>query len=347
MSFLRRTWRHVRQDVPVGGLIAAGQNETPIVYPGAPVRIFTGAAIPPGGSLFIQEDIKQMADGKINWDNPVKQHANIRLKGEDVVKGAKLLDCGDMIDAPALLSLANLRVQKVSVFRRPRIALATSGSELIAVDGPEPTRSQVVDGNRVFLSHQLGTDGDLIKVFPRLQDTADAVEHFINNISSFDVVVCCGGMSVGQFDILGQKLRGLGHIMIDRVAVQTRKSLFSLGISDKPYLLDYLEILSTFVGYELFVRPLLRLLTGETKVFPGIQAPRCHPLSANGSRLNFLRAHTKMQTAYFPTARKQERCLKRSFFCNLTSHPAFTRLSRASCGYLGAEHWDWKKSPSE
>ena len=303
---------------PVGGVIAAGQDETPIVYPGSPVRIFTGAAIPPGGiAVRLQEDIKQMADGKISWANPVKKHANIRLKGEDIVKGAKLLERGDMIDAPALLGLANLRVQKVSVFRRPKIALATSGSELVAVDGPEPTRSQVVDGNRVFLTHQLRTDGDLIEVFPRLQDTTDAVEQFINNISSFDVVVCCGGMSVGQFDILGQKLRGLGHVMIDRVAVKPGKPLLIGHIGQTLFVGLPGNPLSTFVGYELFVRPLLRLLTGETKVFPGIQArPVATPLTANGSRLNFLRAHENAD-GVLSVARKQgSGALSGLFSCN-------------------------------
>ena len=277
----------------VGGTIAAGQNDAPRVHPGAPLRIFTGAAIPPGGvAVRLQENVQEMADGKISWANQVSQHANIRLMGEDILEGTQLLDRGDIIDAPSLLALANLRVQKVSVFRRPKIALATSGSELVSVDGPEPTRSQVVDGNRIFLTHQLGTDGDLIEVFPRLEDTVDAVEHFITKIPSFDVVICCGGTSVGKFDILGQKLREHGNVLVDRVAVKPGKPLLIGHIGQTVFIGLPGNPLSTFVGYELFVRPLLRLLTGENRVFPGIQMrPVATSLSANGSRLNFLRAH--------------------------------------------------------
>ena len=277
----------------VSGLIQAGDSEPTPLKPQQPCRIFTGGPIPNGGAAVrIQENVELLESGKIRWNDHISEGANIRYQGSDIRMNQMLLPAGHQVSSADLALLANLQIKEVSVCRKPKIGLMTTGNELVDFEGEPPLFGQVVDGNQVFLSHHLTPISErLISV--RLNDDVQTTRHALTEtVRELDLLITCGGMSVGAFDVIGQLLRERGETLFYKVAVKPGKPILLsrlgntiiVGLPGNP--------ISTFVGYYLFVQPVLKLLQGSQRPFPTSTACTLKsPLAAGGSRLEFLRAH--------------------------------------------------------
>ena len=192
----------------VGGSIQAGDAKPSPVLAGRPQRIFTGGAIPEGGAAVrIQENVQQLDSGAVQWQDHLSEDANIRRQGGDIQKNELLLNRGHSLTDSDLALLANLQIQEVNVHRLPSVGLMTTGNELVDFDGPPPMFGQVVDGNQVFLTHQIQRMSKSVQRFRLTDDPAETQRVFVDAIADLDVLVTCGGMSVGDFDILGKTLR--------------------------------------------------------------------------------------------------------------------------------------------
>ena len=190
------------------GVSQAGTTTLPSLEPGTAVRVFTGAPIPEHtGAVRIQEEVSIVSSNVIHLGSPTPEGINIRWRGSDLEENDLLLNEGTCLTDADVMCLANLKVSMVHVFRQPKGLIATTGNELVDLNGPPLRFGQVVDGNRVFLRSALQPLMPLEDKMPRLADDLAHVHAFLKDIQNLDVVFTCGGMSVGDFDILGRSVR--------------------------------------------------------------------------------------------------------------------------------------------
>ncbi len=271
--------------------IAAGDSTSRASTPGTAIRILTGAPIPEdGATVRIQETVEVRSGHQIELTSPTEGGKHIRYRGSDIAAGTCIATKGSVVTDAMLVAFANLNVQSVTVPRLPQVAFTTSGDELIDHGQRCPTHGEVVDGNRVFLRHALDSVLCSTTELPRIKDSRDAVELAVQSFQSFDLVVTCGGMSVGDFDILGEVLRTRAEVLVYKIAVKPGKPVliarlgktWVVGLPGNP--------VSTFVAYHLFVVPLLKRLGGYTDAFPEFYGiPLATPSHAGGGRLEFMR----------------------------------------------------------
>lgn len=277
----------------VAATIKAGETNLVPVRPKCPQRIFTGAPIPEdGAAVCIQENVIRNQDGTVEWMKALRAGANIRQRGADIQQGQLLFPKGHVVITSDLAVLTNLQIKEVLVHRLPTVGLLTSGDELVSFDGAPPRDGEVVDGNRGYLAHQLSPYAEELAEFGLVTDSEVSVSSTLNDANKLDLIVACGGMSVGDYDVLGQVVRASTKTLFYKVAVKPGKPIFFgqrthgllIGLPGNP--------VSVFVGYYLFVLPVLKRLKGDRSPFPWA---RDHILATamdkGGSRLEFLRGH--------------------------------------------------------
>lgn len=279
------------QTLTVSGMVQAGSQHVPPLEPGDVLRVFTGAPLPSNtGAVRIQESVRLKSNAEIEVDTPTVMGANIRWRGSDISKDQVLLPVGHRIQIADLVGLANLKVESVELFRRPRALLTTSGNELVDLHGPALKFGQVVDGNRVFLRAALSPHVDTLTSLPRLADTDVDIQSFLGELKQTDVVVTCGGMSVGDFDVLGQRIRERAEILFYKIAMKPGKPVLVARIGTTVFIGLPGNPVSALVGFHLIVLPVIRLLSGCTAPFPFTEPMLLNgALTAGGSRLELLR----------------------------------------------------------
>ena len=279
------------QTLKIIGTVQAGSQRVPLLTPGAALRVFTGAPLPDNaGAVRIQESTKQISKTEIELATPTADGANIRAKGSDILKGQSLLSAGHRIRIADLVGLSNLKVESLVVFRKPRALVTTSGNELVDLHGPALKFGQVVDGNRVFLQAALTPHVATLVVEPRLSDDNAETQSFLSQIEHTDLVVTCGGMSVGDFDVLGQRVRADSEVLFYKIAIKPGKPVLVARVGGSVFIGLPGNPVSALVGFHLVVLPIIRLLSGSKTPFPSTQSVVLNgSLPAGGSRLEFLR----------------------------------------------------------
>lgn len=280
--------------------IAAGYAPTKPVLPGEAARILTGAPVPPGAdALVMVEDTATDGDTVLLSDVPSAHF--IRRAGSDLPRGALALAAGSILDGAALGLLAALNHTDLPCVRQPRVAVITTGDEIISVGGPSLQPGQIRDANGPALQavvHEAGAIPALrFHVPDSLEDTRDA----LRAASECDVIVSCGGVSVGAFDFVKAALEAEGgNVDFWRVAIRPGKPLcfgriprksrsdlagsaLFFGLPGNPA--------SSLVTFELFVRPVLRKLGGYQSVSRSVLSVRlAAPMDHEPGRREFVRA---------------------------------------------------------
>lgn len=270
----------------------AGPARDLAVRPGEAVRIFTGAPLPPGAdAVVMQEEVRaQPGRGGIEIAAAVPPGEFIRRRGEDVCAGQRLLAAGEAVTAARIGLLYAAGLAEISVHRRPRIAIVTSGDELRPLGAPLAP-GELHDSNRPMLAAQLAPGAEIIGTAQTRDDPA-ALAETIRGFASADAIVLSAGVSVGAHDPVHAALRQLGATVdLWRVAVKP----------GKPFLLAHLgrQILfglpgnpvSSFVTAHLFVRPALARLGGSAHPTPPrVPIPLGAPVQNPGDRTLYLRA---------------------------------------------------------
>ena len=242
--------------------IFAGDQPTQEVTGGTCARIMTGAPLPPGAdAVVMQEKVKVLEGGSIELQEPVKRGANVRRRGEDVREGELLFAAGRELSLSDAGALWGQGLSRVSVGRRPRVAVVSSGDELCDVGAVEA--GKIVDTNTPVIAAAVKRAGGLPLRLGRAADTLESLkQHFARGLDA-DVLITLAGASVGERDFTRQALIELG-VDIDfwKVAMKPGKPLafgrkgstLVFGLPGNP--------VSAMVTFELFVRPALRALQG-------------------------------------------------------------------------------------
>jgi molybdopterin molybdotransferase len=263
--------------LPVAGEVAAGSVPVALLA-GTALRIFTGAPVPPGADAVVPVEDTDAPRGTagagvlpaaVAIEVAPAPGAHIRAAGSDIRVGDRLLEPGRRLSAAALALAAAGGHGKLPVHQRPRVAVLATGDELVAA-GSELGPAQIPDSNSIGLTAQATEAGAEARSFGVARDDLDdVIQKLREAIAWADVVVVSGGVSVGAHDVVKDAFAQLGRLELWRVAVQPGKPLaFGRAHADHAVLLFGLpgNPVSTFVTFELFVRPVLRRLAGHSEV---------------------------------------------------------------------------------
>lgn len=189
--------------------VKAGDGHQPILKKGDAIRIFTGAAVPDTANAVMMQEKVKIDGNKISIEHQINQNINIRPLGEQVKAGEVALKKGTKLTPAAIGYLTSLGITEVSVFRKPNIALVTTGNELIEAGQPL-TYGKIYESNSTMLQNALYNlkfyDITLHKVEDDYEKTKNKLESVIQQN---DLVIATGGISVGDYDFVGKALEEL------------------------------------------------------------------------------------------------------------------------------------------
>ncbi len=254
----------------VTGTSWAGRPFDGSAGPGQCVRIMTGATLPEGTDTVVMQEHVTVEDGQVIIGAGHKPGQNVREAGEDIRSGELAVAAGTLLQPAHLGLLASLGVGKVDVFRRPRVAIFSTGDELRGI-GEELAPGQIYDSNRYSLHGMLSRLGlevlDLGVVRDRREDTRRAFE---DAASRADAIVTSGGVSVGEADYVTETLERYGEIGFWKVAMKPGKPI-AFGRVEQAYFFGLPgNPVSVMVTFYQLVQPALRALAGESSTAPPV-----------------------------------------------------------------------------
>jgi molybdopterin molybdotransferase len=265
---------------PVSQRIAAGQQAQPLT-PGTAARIFTGAPIPAGADTVVVQEIcvREGDQLRISAEDRarIRVGANIRERGEDLRAGETILTAGTRLGPQHLALAAAVGVAELSVYRRLRVAILSSGDEL-RMPGEPLQAGQIYNSNRFMLAALVRALGcevlDLGMIPDRFEPTLDALREAAGQA---DLVIVSGGVSVGEEDHVRPAVEALGQLDIARVAMRPGKPIAVGQIGQAAFIGSPGNPVSLFVTFVLFARPLIRKRQGQQ----GDLLPRAQPALAD------------------------------------------------------------------
>jgi molybdopterin molybdotransferase len=285
--------------LPVSQRIPAGQPADALAEKTV-ARIFTGATVPPGADAVVMQEMAVAGDTGVTFSQAPSEGEWITQQGADIRRGSVILPAGTRLTPQALGLAASVGCRELNVVRRVRVAVFFTGDEL-TLPG-EPLRpGAIYNSNRYTLCALLETLGCEVTDLGIVPDRLDATRETLRRAApGHDLILTCGGVSVGEEDHVKPAVEAEGRISMWQIAMKPGKPLafgavrrgdeksgsgeaFFIGLPGNP--------VSTFCTFLLFVRPFILRLAGASAVAPRVYAMRADFTQAKGDRRNeFLRA---------------------------------------------------------
>jgi molybdopterin molybdotransferase len=275
----------VIEDLPAGRIAAR------TVAAGTAIRIMTGAPIPAGADAIVRVEDTRSEGTKVRILAAVPPGEHIRCAGEDVREGEKVLEAGAVLGPAAVGMLASLGRAFVLVTQRPRVAVLSTGDELVDVDG-DRRDGRIIASNSYSLAAQVRECGGIPVSLGIAPDAQEAIEARLRDAMGCDVILSSGGVSVGDHDFIKDVLRSLGSDMkFWRVAMKPGHPLVFGLLGGRPTFGLPGNPVSCMVSFEQFVRPALLQMMGHRSLFrPVVRARLRETLRQKPGRTTFVRA---------------------------------------------------------
>ncbi len=254
--------------LPVRGESRAGARWHAELEAGAAMRIFTGARMPPGADAVVMQEDVQLEKGHATFVSATALGVCIRKRAEDVEAGDALLAGGTRLDGASLGLLASQGQGTVVVYQRPRVAIVTTGDELRGPGEPLP-EGAIYDANAPMLAAQVESAGGVPIVLARVRDDLDETTARLGQaLSMADVVLTSGGVSVGDHDVVNAAFERLGvERQFWKVRMKPGKPLAVGAMDGIPVIGLPGNPVSSWVTFEIFVRPALRRMLGDPRPY--------------------------------------------------------------------------------
>ncbi|MCL5887412.1 MAG: molybdopterin molybdotransferase MoeA [Actinobacteria bacterium] len=265
--------------------------------PGQAARIMTGAPVPAGADTVVMVEVTRTASGdgsigsRVAFAQAPGEGDHIRRRGEEVSAGEVVLSAGEVIGPAAVGLLAATGHATVEVFRRPRVAVISTGSELVEV-GMAPGPGKIRNSNSYSLAAQVRAAGGEPLRYPIVHDDVAAIEAaFLRAAEEADYIITSGGVSVGDFDFVRPVLERIGKLAFYKVAMRPGAPQTMGRVGDTPVFGLPGNPTSAYVGFEVFVRPVLRKMQGHTALErPRVTARLAHDVRKRAEKRYYLRA---------------------------------------------------------
>ena len=249
--------------LPVVGRLAAGEPAIDALRPGTARRIFTGAALPQGAdTVFMQEDVRVGAEGCVRFPTGLRPGANTRARGEDVARGTCALPRGRRLRPQDLALAAALGVRSLPVRLPIRVALFSTGDELVEPGAPAGP-AQRYDSNRVLLSALAARAGAQVRDLGILPDRQDAIADALAEAAQgSDMILTSGGVSTGDEDHVKAAVETVGRLTFWRLAIKPGRPVAMGTVRGVPFVGLPGNPVAAFITFAHVARPLIAALGG-------------------------------------------------------------------------------------
>jgi molybdopterin molybdotransferase len=277
--------------LPVTTEIRAGGRPQPLGERGV-ARIFTGAPMPPDADTVVIQENARLADGAATFEALPQPGSNVRIRGYEYKRGDLFVRAGAWLGPGEIALLAAQGCSHVAVQRRPRVAILPTGDELRPLSGPFVPYT-IVDSNTYGLAAAIQQTGCIAEPLPVARDRLDELRERLRVGLQADVLVTIGGVSVGDYDLVGQALRDAGvQIGFHKVAIKPGKPLLFGLHGARPVIGLPGNPVSALVVFEVFVRPCLQRMLGYAEPYPELlDVVLADDYRHARGRTEFVRAH--------------------------------------------------------
>ena len=254
-------------ELRVVGELAAGAAPTTALGAGEAIRIMTGAPMPSGADAVVMvEDSERIGDDAVRLTRSVAEGAAIRRAGDDVQVGDLLFEVGTTITPAVDAVLASVNAARVHVFRRPRVAVLSTGDELVD-DGSPLEIGQIRESNKTMLAALLAEAGCEVVDLGVVRDDEAELERVLRSAAAdCDAIVSSGGVSMGDYDVVKAVLGRIADMNWMQIAIKPAKP-FAFGRLDGTPIFGLPgNPVSSLVSFELLARPALRRMMGHRRL---------------------------------------------------------------------------------
>jgi molybdenum cofactor synthesis domain-containing protein len=282
------------------GEIAAGATFDGILGEGEAIKIFTGAPVPKGADAVQKVEVTETDGVSVLIKEPVKPGQFITPQASEIRDGALVAPSGRAIAAAEMAVLASFGYKNVRVVRQPKVAVISTGSELVDVS-VKPSAAQIRNSNSYSIAAYAKRAGAIVDNLGIVIDSSEATRQaLLKAFEGRDVVITSGGVSMGDYDLVKAALLELGaEIFFDKVIIRPGKpTVFArrgnswfFGLPGNP--------VSTSVTFNVFARTALRILQGDKEPhLPTTQAELASAIKDSSSRRSYLPARLSIQNGH-------------------------------------------------
>jgi molybdopterin molybdotransferase len=280
----------VPRKLDVIGLSAAGSAFTGTVGAGQCIRIFTGAPLPQGADAVIMQENTRKDGRVVEILTTAAAGRHVRPEGLDFKTGDVLIPAGTIMGGRSIGLAAAMNVPNLVVRRKPRIAILSTGDEIV-LPGDQPGPAQIVGSNGPGLAAMVTALGAEAIHLGIAKDTRESLDSMIKAAAGADMLVTTGGASVGDYDLVQDALKDAGmNLGFYKVAMRPGKPLMFGDMKGVPVLGLPGNPVSAMVCSIIFLEPAIRALTGRSTVTQAINAILGRDLGPNDERMEFMRA---------------------------------------------------------
>jgi molybdopterin molybdotransferase len=271
------------------GDLPAGRVFRGRVGAGEAVRIMTGAPLPQGFDTVVPVEDTEKDGERVKILASPGKGKNIRLSGEDVKSGERVLEEGTLLRPAHIGMLASLQRSMVSVYQQPRVAVLSTGDELLEIDEPWED-GKIVNSNSYSLAALVAESGGIPIQLGIARDRREELAAKVRQGLAADLLLTSGGVSVGDYDLVKEMLSEMGRMNFWKVAMRPGQPLAFGMIAEKPLFGLPGNPVSSMISFEQFVRPSLLKMGGHKNLFrPTLQAILKEDIPKKAGLVHFIR----------------------------------------------------------
>jgi molybdopterin molybdotransferase len=269
-------------ELVLGPVLYAGDAPGPGIRRGEAARIFTGAPLPEGADAVVREESVERRGQRVYFRHEARRGENVRMAGEDVAGGGEALPAGTRVGPRQLALLEAVGCRELEVRRRPRVALLSTGDEVLGRRTP--------DSNGAALEGLLDEAGAEVSRGAVADDATRVRDALADAIAGADAVVTIGGVSIGEKDLVAGALAALGaDLLVHGVPMKPGKPFLFARAGGKPVFGLPGSPSACLVAFEVFARPALLRLAGAARIFrPVAWLPLAEGCDGRPGRSRFL-----------------------------------------------------------